>query len=351
MLIVPSLIGALVALVLGIYGRVHSPTGIAINIAGFSSPGTVKSSLATGATLFAIVQVGSALVMYGKIPRVTAPDWIGGLHRWSGRIAFLLAVPVAIHCLYALGFQQYSTRVLLHSVFGCLFFGAFTVKMLVLPSATCPGGCCRSWAPWSSRCWWSSGSRPPTGSFPLSASSAEESPAWPSPATPRQRPRGQRPPVPPAHRTGLRLRRVRRHARRMQQVQLQQRRDSGQPAWRPVPRRPRRPPRRPRRPAGSGAAAAPAALASTSDIPVGGGKILTDKKIVITQPQSGAFHAFSAVCTHAGCIVGSVSGGTINCPCHGSRFNISTGAVVNGPATSPLPAVTIKVQGTSIVQA
>ena len=102
---------------------------------------------------------------------------------------------------------------------------------------------------------------------------------------------------------------------------------------------------------GSGAAAAPAALASTSDIPVGGGKILTDKKIVITQPQSGAFHAFSAVCTHAGCTVGSVSGGTINCPCHGSRFNITNGAVVNGPAASPLPPVSIKVQGTSIIQA
>jgi nitrite reductase/ring-hydroxylating ferredoxin subunit len=102
---------------------------------------------------------------------------------------------------------------------------------------------------------------------------------------------------------------------------------------------------------GSGAAAGPAALASTSDIPVGGGKILTDKKIVITQPQSGAFHAFSAVCTHAGCTVGSVSGGTINCPCHGSRFNITNGAVVNGPAASPLPPVSIKVQGNSIVPA
>ncbi len=102
---------------------------------------------------------------------------------------------------------------------------------------------------------------------------------------------------------------------------------------------------------GSGAAAGPAALAGTSDIPVGGGKILTDKKIVITQPQSGTFHAFSAVCTHAGCTVGSVSGGTINCPCHGSRFNITNGAVVNGPAASPLPPVSIKVQGTSIVQA
>ena len=101
---------------------------------------------------------------------------------------------------------------------------------------------------------------------------------------------------------------------------------------------------------GSGAAAGPAALASTSDVPVGGGKVLTDKKIVITQPKSGEFHGFSAVCTHAGCTVGSVSGGTINCPCHGSRFNITTGAVVNGPAASPLPAVAITVQGTSIVQ-
>ena len=102
----------------------------------------------------------------------------------------------------------------------------------------------------------------------------------------------------------------------------------------------------------SGAAGgnAPAALASTSQVPVGGGTILTEKKIVITQPQSGTFKAFTAVCTHAGCTVGSVSGGTINCPCHGSRFNIANGAVVNGPAASPLAAVHIQVQGTSIVQ-
>ena len=102
---------------------------------------------------------------------------------------------------------------------------------------------------------------------------------------------------------------------------------------------------------GSSAAAGPAALASTSDVPVGGGKILADKKIVLTQPQSGDFQGFSAVCTHAGCIVGSVSGGTINCPCHGSRFSITNGSVVNGPAASQLPPVDIKVQGTSIVQA
>ena len=138
-IVVPSLIGALVALTLGIYGRLHHPTGIAVNIAGFSSPGYVKSWLATVATAFALVQVGSALVMYGKVPHVAAPSWIGGLHRWSGRLAFLLAVPVAIHCLYALGFQNYSTRVLVHSLLGCAFFGAFTVKMLILPKRGLPG--------------------------------------------------------------------------------------------------------------------------------------------------------------------------------------------------------------------
>ncbi len=137
-LVVPSLIGALVALTLGIYGHLHHPAGIAISIAGFSSPAAVKSWLATAATVFALVQVGSALVMYGKIPRIAAPSWIGGLHRWSGRIAFLLAVPVAVHCLYALGFQNYSSRVLIHSLLGCAFFGAFTVKMLILPKRELP---------------------------------------------------------------------------------------------------------------------------------------------------------------------------------------------------------------------
>jgi len=137
-LVVPCLIGALVALTLGIYGHVHHPTGIAVNLAGFSGPQEAKTWLATGAIIAAVIQVISALVMYGKI-KIQAPSWIGGLHRWSGRIAFLLAVPVAVHCLYALGFQTYSTRVLIHSLLGCAFFGAFTVKMLVLPKKDMPG--------------------------------------------------------------------------------------------------------------------------------------------------------------------------------------------------------------------
>jgi hypothetical protein len=137
-LVVPSLIGGLVALTLGVYGGLHHPTGVVVNIAGFSSAGYVKSWLATIATFFAIVQVTSALVMYGKIPRVRAPSWIGRLHQWSGRIAFLVAVPVAIDCLYGLGFQTYSTRVLIHSILGCAFFGFFTIKMLILPKRGLP---------------------------------------------------------------------------------------------------------------------------------------------------------------------------------------------------------------------
>ena len=91
-------------------------------------------------------------------------------------------------------------------------------------------------------------------------------------------------------------------------------------------------------------------LATTTEIPVGGGKVLTAQKIVITQPQAGSFHAFTAICTHQGCIVNTVSGGTINCPCHGSEYSIANGSVVRGPAPLPLAAVSIKVQGTSIVQ-
>jgi Rieske Fe-S protein len=100
---------------------------------------------------------------------------------------------------------------------------------------------------------------------------------------------------------------------------------------------------------GGTSAAAPAALATTAEIPVDGGKILTDKKIVITQPVAGTFKAFTAVCTHQGCTVSTVAGGTIDCPCHGSKFSVKDGSVVNGPAPSPLAAIAIKVVGGSIL--
>ena len=78
-------------------------------------------------------------------------------------------------------------------------------------------------------------------------------------------------------------------------------------------------------------------IASAADVPVGGGLILAQQSVVITQPTKGEFKGFSSTCTHMGCTVGSVSD-TINCPCHGSMFSIEDGSVAGGPATSGLPA-------------
>ncbi|MFJ2032494.1 Rieske (2Fe-2S) protein [Streptosporangium sp. NPDC087985] len=93
------------------------------------------------------------------------------------------------------------------------------------------------------------------------------------------------------------------------------------------------------------------ALARAGDIPEGGGKVFKDAKVVVTQPKAGEFKAFTSVCTHQGCDVATVSGGTINCPCHGSRFRIEDGSVANGPAGKPLAEKAIKVDGDSITLA
>ncbi|MEV6629051.1 DUF6529 family protein [Amycolatopsis sp. NPDC051106] len=137
-LLAPLGAGAVVAVVLGVYGSLHTPTGVAVNVAGFSSPMAVKAWLATVVVVLAIVQLLSALAMYGKLGR-TAPAWVAPVHRWSGRLAFLVSIPVALHCLYALGFQSFDTRVLLHSLLGCFFYGAFVAKMLLLRKDGAPG--------------------------------------------------------------------------------------------------------------------------------------------------------------------------------------------------------------------
>ncbi|MGW6910878.1 DUF6529 family protein [Streptomyces sp. NPDC054940] len=134
--LVPALVAGAVAVGLGAYGKVHDPSGTAFNLAGFSSTGAVKSWLATAAIFFALVQLVSAFMVYGNLP---GPAWSSGLHRWSGRVAFLVSVPVAVHCLYAMGYQTYETRVFMHSVLGCFFFGAFSAKMLLLRSERLPG--------------------------------------------------------------------------------------------------------------------------------------------------------------------------------------------------------------------
>jgi Rieske Fe-S protein len=84
----------------------------------------------------------------------------------------------------------------------------------------------------------------------------------------------------------------------------------------------------------------------TSDVPVGGGKVVG--AVVITQPQAGTFKAFSSTCTHQGCIVGGVADGLITCPCHGSAFSDTDGSVKRGPATAALPSMTVKVSGSNL---
>ncbi|MBO0689106.1 MAG: Rieske (2Fe-2S) protein [Candidatus Dormibacteraeota bacterium] len=89
-------------------------------------------------------------------------------------------------------------------------------------------------------------------------------------------------------------------------------------------------------------------LASTSDVPVGGGKILGSDHVVLTQPTKGTFKAFSSTCTHQGCTVGEVSDGAIKCPCHGSQFSATNGSVKQGPASRPLPQYQVKVNGSQL---
>jgi Rieske Fe-S protein len=90
-------------------------------------------------------------------------------------------------------------------------------------------------------------------------------------------------------------------------------------------------------------------LGTAAEVPVGGGKVFTAAKVVVTQPSKGVFKAFSAVCTHVGCLCNQVADGTINCPCHGSKFKITDGSVAAGPAPASLPAAKVTVSGGKII--
>ncbi len=92
-------------------------------------------------------------------------------------------------------------------------------------------------------------------------------------------------------------------------------------------------------------AAGPVELGPVGDVPVGGGKVYREKRIVVTQPTAGQYRAFSAKCTHAGCVVDQIKDSQIQCPCHGSRFSISDGSVQDGPAPTALPAYPVAVEG------
>ena len=114
-----------------------------------------------------------------------------------------------------------------------------------------------------------------------------------------------------------------------------------------------RPATTPSSPNGYGAppASGGARLIGLSQLPAGGGVVLANAGVVVTKSAAGAVHGFSSVCTHQGCTVGGVQNGAIVCPCHGSRFNALTGAVVNGPATRPLPAVPVVVRNGAVFRA
>ncbi|HKT01447.1 MAG TPA: Rieske (2Fe-2S) protein [Rugosimonospora sp.] len=101
--------------------------------------------------------------------------------------------------------------------------------------------------------------------------------------------------------------------------------------------------------AGGGAATTGINLGAKSHIPVGGGKIFKTEKVVVTQPTSGHFKAFTAVCTHQGCVVNKVTGGLIKCPCHGSQFSVKDGSVKGGPAPAPLAEKTVTVKNGNII--
>ncbi|MBM3672371.1 MAG: hypothetical protein FJW86_09375 [Actinobacteria bacterium] len=139
------LAGAAVSVLLGVYAHEHTPVANKLPY-DFIWSGTIqmKASLATIAVLLAVVQVLLAMRLYGKLkwPK-TMPPWLGDAHRLTGTLAFVVTLPVAYQCLWSLGFQSGSTRVFIHSIVGCIFYGAFVTKVLAvrlhgLPDWTLP---------------------------------------------------------------------------------------------------------------------------------------------------------------------------------------------------------------------
>ena len=137
------LVGAAVAVALGVYGRVHTPAGFhGLPAFGFSGPGVFKSWTASVVLLLAVGQVVGALWLYGRLPGAPpAPTWLGRAHRSSGAVAFVLSLPVAFYCLYGLGFSPdpFKVNKLVHSVAGCTFYGAFAAKVIFVRARGLPG--------------------------------------------------------------------------------------------------------------------------------------------------------------------------------------------------------------------
>lgn len=94
---------------------------------------------------------------------------------------------------------------------------------------------------------------------------------------------------------------------------------------------------------------APVQLGAAEEVPVGGSKLYRDQRVIVTCPAKGQYKAFSAQCTHAGCLLDKVEDNVGNCPCHGSHFDTTTGKAMRGPATAPLPSVPVRIEGGKLV--
>ena len=143
-LLIALLAGGAVSVALGVYSNVHDPTGEKPYTLFFSDTIHLKVWFATAVVVLAVVQVLLGARLFDKIhvPR-HAPPWLGDAHRLVGTVAFALTLPVAYQCLWGLGFQSTDTRVLVHSILGCVFYGAIVTKVLAvrmhgLPSRTLP---------------------------------------------------------------------------------------------------------------------------------------------------------------------------------------------------------------------
>jgi hypothetical protein len=138
--------GAVVALLVGVFGRVHDPTAAGTTTLGFPTVIEMKVVVSLVIGVLAVVQVLGALVMYGRLG-ITAPPWLGTAHRVSGAIAVVLSLFVAYHCLWALGLEagrfadgeSVPVRTVVHGVLGCVVLGAVVVKVVAVRSRRAPG--------------------------------------------------------------------------------------------------------------------------------------------------------------------------------------------------------------------
>jgi hypothetical protein len=138
--------GAAVAVALGVFGRVHDPTIDATTTLGYDTVLDMKVVVTAVIGVLVILQLVGALLIYGKLG-VRAPSWVGPAHRASGVLAFLLAIFVGYHCLWALGLEYgelhtgepVPARAVVHGVLGCVVFGAFVVKVVAVRSRRAPG--------------------------------------------------------------------------------------------------------------------------------------------------------------------------------------------------------------------